>query len=117
MFYLVDVGVPHLGEEAEGWWGVRVVNWELDVSLGEQTQSTHVLQTAKLDFRCAEFNSSLMERPQGGASWCFGGLCSTLMWKKHFIYLNKQHSYNFGRHCKTSFLWWGDKSNSSFMLP
>lgn len=39
MFYLVDVGVPHLGEEAEGGRGVRVVNWELDVSLGEQTEA------------------------------------------------------------------------------
>lgn len=38
MVYLVDVGVPHLGEEAEGRWGVRVVDWELDVSLGEQTE-------------------------------------------------------------------------------
>lgn len=42
--YLINVGVPHLGEEAEGWWGVRVVHGELDVSLGEQSgfQSTHI---------------------------------------------------------------------------
>lgn len=38
MFYLVDVGMPHLSEEAEGRWGVRVVNWELDVCLAEQTE-------------------------------------------------------------------------------
>lgn len=39
MFHLVNVGVPHLGEEAEGWRGVWVVNWKLDVSLGEQTEA------------------------------------------------------------------------------
>lgn len=32
--YLVNVGVPHFGEEAESWWGVRVVDRELDSSLG-----------------------------------------------------------------------------------
>lgn len=37
-FHLINVGVPHLGEEAEGWWGVRVVDWKLDVSLGEKTE-------------------------------------------------------------------------------
>lgn len=32
--YLIDVRVPHLGEKTEGWWGVRVINREFDVSLG-----------------------------------------------------------------------------------
>lgn len=32
--YLVDVGVPHLGQEAEGRWGVRVVDGELEACLG-----------------------------------------------------------------------------------
>lgn len=36
MFHLINVGVPHLGEEAESWWRVWVVNWKLDVSLEEQ---------------------------------------------------------------------------------
>lgn len=36
--YLVNVGVPHFGKKAEGWWGVRVVNWKLDVSLREQRE-------------------------------------------------------------------------------
>lgn len=35
MSHLINVGVPHLGEEAEGRRGVRVVYWELDVSLGK----------------------------------------------------------------------------------
>lgn len=39
--YLINVGVPHFGEEAEGWWRVRVVNWKLDVSLGEQREVEH----------------------------------------------------------------------------
>lgn len=33
VFYLINVGVPHLSEETERWWGVRVVNGELDPSL------------------------------------------------------------------------------------
>lgn len=33
VFYLINVGVPHLSEETERWWGVRVVNRELDPSL------------------------------------------------------------------------------------
>lgn len=33
LVYLVDVGVPHLGEEAKGWWGVRVVDGKRNVSL------------------------------------------------------------------------------------
>lgn len=31
--YLIDVGVPHLGEETKGRWRVGVVNGELDTSL------------------------------------------------------------------------------------
>lgn len=31
--YLIDVWVPHLGEEPEGWWGIRVVDGELEASL------------------------------------------------------------------------------------
>lgn len=31
--YLIDVGVPHLGEESERGWGIGVINWELDASL------------------------------------------------------------------------------------
>lgn len=38
MFHLVYIGMPHLGEKAEGWWGIWVVNWELDVSLDWQTE-------------------------------------------------------------------------------
>lgn len=34
---LIDVWVPHLGEEPEGGWGVRVVYRELDPSLGCKT--------------------------------------------------------------------------------
>lgn len=30
---LMDVWVPHLGEEPEGWWGIRVVDGELEASL------------------------------------------------------------------------------------
>lgn len=33
LVYLVDVGMPHLGEEAEGGRGVRVVHGKRDVSL------------------------------------------------------------------------------------
>lgn len=36
-FHLVDVGVPHLGEEPEGRWGVWVVYRELDPSLRHKT--------------------------------------------------------------------------------
>ncbi len=58
MFHLVDVGVPHLGEEAEGWWGVWVVNGELDVSLREQTEDNqHVSQTDELSY-AFKFKSS-----------------------------------------------------------
>lgn len=38
MSYLIYVGVPHLGEEAEGGRGVWIVNWELDMSLKHQNQ-------------------------------------------------------------------------------
>ena len=31
--YLINVGVPHFGEEAKGRWRVRVVDGELDPSL------------------------------------------------------------------------------------
>lgn len=31
--HLIDVGVPHLGQEPKGWWGVRVVNGELEARL------------------------------------------------------------------------------------
>ena len=37
ILHLIDVGVPHLGEEPEGRWGVRVVYRELDPSLGHKT--------------------------------------------------------------------------------
>lgn len=60
--------MPHLGEEAKGWWGIWVVNRELDVSLGEQTEGDcqHMfLQTAKPDFRSAVFKSFEPERLQG----------------------------------------------------
>lgn len=52
MFYLVDVRVPHLGEEAEGRRRVRVVDRELYVSLQWQTQgeSHLVRQAAKCDY-------------------------------------------------------------------
>lgn len=52
MTNLINVGVPHLGEEAKGRWGVWVINWELDVSLEEKAEadSQHVLQTPKPDF-------------------------------------------------------------------
>lgn len=34
--HLVDVGMPHLGEEAEGWGGIRIVDRELDVGLEDE---------------------------------------------------------------------------------
>lgn len=39
IFYLINVGVPHLGEEAEGRRGVWVVYGELDPSLEKQNES------------------------------------------------------------------------------
>ena len=41
ILYLIDVGVPHLGEEPEGWWGVWVVYRELDPRLGHKNRSLH----------------------------------------------------------------------------
>lgn len=32
--HLIDVGVPHLGQEPKGWWGVRVVDGKLEACLG-----------------------------------------------------------------------------------
>lgn len=48
--------MPHLGEEAKGWWGVGVVNWELDVSLEEQTdvQSEHLTDLYRVLFQSFE---------------------------------------------------------------
>lgn len=43
--YLINVGVPHLGEEAEGRWGVWVVYGELDPSLGHNNSSSHHYNT------------------------------------------------------------------------
>lgn len=39
--HLIDVGVPHLGEEPEGGWGVWIIYGELDPSLGHRTE--HVI--------------------------------------------------------------------------
>lgn len=48
--HLIDVGVPHLGEEPEGRWGVWVVNRELDPSLGHTTGLYMWLCTVLLQF-------------------------------------------------------------------
>lgn len=40
--YLIDVWVPHLGEEPEGWWGIWVVDGELEASL--QTAESGVVE-------------------------------------------------------------------------
>lgn len=37
--YLIDVGVPHLGEESERGWGVGVIDWELNASLQNKTKN------------------------------------------------------------------------------
>lgn len=42
---LIDIGMPDLGEEADGWRGVWVVRWELDMCLRrrrEVREETHV---------------------------------------------------------------------------
>lgn len=41
ILHLVDIGVPHLGEEPEGRWGIWIVYRELDPSLERNTG--HVL--------------------------------------------------------------------------
>lgn len=38
VFYLINVGVPHLGEKTERWWRVRIVDGELDPSLEKGTK-------------------------------------------------------------------------------
>lgn len=37
--YLIDVGVPHLGEESERGWGIGVIDRELDASLQNKTKT------------------------------------------------------------------------------
>lgn len=48
--YLVDVGVPHLGQEAESWWRIRVVDGELEPGLKGRIQGAQRSQ-ASLDPR------------------------------------------------------------------
>lgn len=33
VLHLIDVGVPHLGEEPEGWWGIGIIYRKLNSSL------------------------------------------------------------------------------------
>lgn len=46
--HLIDVGVPHLAQEPEGRWGVRVINRELDQSLQHRTVDDYLDYKADL---------------------------------------------------------------------
>lgn len=53
ILHLIDVGVPHLGEEAEGRWGVWIIYRELDSSLGHRTGQILCLHAA---VDCHQYN-------------------------------------------------------------
>lgn len=44
---LIDIGMPDLGEEADGWRGVWVVRWELDMCLRRRRKLVRERKVAK----------------------------------------------------------------------
>lgn len=46
--YLINVGVPHFGEEAESRWRVRVVDGELDPSLRVREDTSSMREAGSL---------------------------------------------------------------------
>ncbi|TNN28806.1 hypothetical protein EYF80_061048 [Liparis tanakae] len=58
--YLVDVGVPHLGEEAEGRGGVRVVDRELDIGLSILQSSLGALKHTEVTTRMFRTRGTLL---------------------------------------------------------
>lgn len=63
LVYLVDVGMPHFGEEAEGWWGVRVVDRKRNVSLRCRELQRTGLTFSLIFFLCAAKVGPSMSAP------------------------------------------------------
>lgn len=50
VFHLIDVGVPHLGEEPEGRRGIWVIYRELDSSLSDKIRHVRIYMMLRLMF-------------------------------------------------------------------